>query len=290
MSEPLSSNDIEDVVSSVRRLVSPEARPRPVSRDLGMDRLILTPSLRIVVEHQASGPAVIKLEALSKKARTSSSRTKTRMISAPILTVKGAEVLMPVQDQQEPLATSLGAVASLSEMALSAEEAELVSDDPVAEVSKPEQVKTRRRAVSAKSAPAKARAKPKAVGARAAKAVKSAVEVAPTVTLHAAEPAAEAQPQDVAPVADAILAPVEAFPEVADEILALEPPVVQPSAALTDAEGNPISLLDEDQLIQLLRRVIRDELQGALGEKITRNVRKLVRAELARALTAETLE
>ncbi len=255
-----------------------------------MDRLILTPSLRIVVEHQASGPAVIKLEALSKKARTSSSRTKTRMISAPILTVKGAEVLMPVQDQQEPLTTSLGAVASLSEMALSAEEAELVSDDPVAEVSKPEQVKTRRRAVSAKSAPAKARAKPKAVRARAAKAVKSAVEVAPTVTLHAAEPAAEAQPQDVAPVADAILAPVEAFPEVADEILALEPSVVQPSAALTDAEGNPISLLDEDQLIQLLRRVIRDELQGALGEKITRNVRKLVRAELARALTAQTLE
>lgn len=290
MSEPLSSNDIEDVVSSVRRLVSPEARPRPSSRDLGMDRLILTPSLRIVVEHQASGPAVIKLEALSKKARTSSSRTKTRMISAPILTVKGAEVLMPVQDQQEPLTTSLGAVASLSEMALSAEEAELVSDDPVAEVSKPEQVKTRRRAVSAKSAPAKARAKPKAVRARAAKAVKSAVEVAPTVTLHAAEPAAEAQPQDVAPVADAILAPVEAFPEVADEILAFEPSVVQPSAALTDAEGNPISLLDEDQLIQLLRRVIRDELQGALGEKITRNVRKLVRAELARALTAQTLE
>ena len=50
MSEPLSTEDIEDVVSSVRRLVSPDARPRTVSRDLGMERLLLTPALRVVPE------------------------------------------------------------------------------------------------------------------------------------------------------------------------------------------------------------------------------------------------
>ena len=69
-----------------------------------------------------------------------------------------------------------------------------------------------------------------------------------------------------------------------------ENPATDATPALTDAEGNPISILDEEQLILLLRRVIREELQGSLGEKITRNVRKLVRAEINRALTADTLE
>ena len=39
----------------------------------------------------------------------------------------------------------------------------------------------------------------------------------------------------------------------------------------------------------LISRMIRDELQGDLGEKITRNVRKLVRREVQRALTSKDL-
>jgi hypothetical protein len=47
--------------------------------------------------------------------------------------------------------------------------------------------------------------------------------------------------------------------------------------------------IDEVLLRDLIRDVLREELQGELGERITRNVRKLVRAELARALTARDL-
>ena len=47
--------------------------------------------------------------------------------------------------------------------------------------------------------------------------------------------------------------------------------------------------IDEMLLRDLIRDVLREELQGELGERITRNVRKLVRAELARALTARDL-
>ena len=50
MSEPLSTNEIEDVVSSVRRLVSNEQGPRRTTRDLSADRLLLTPALRVVSE------------------------------------------------------------------------------------------------------------------------------------------------------------------------------------------------------------------------------------------------
>ena len=40
---------------------------------------------------------------------------------------------------------------------------------------------------------------------------------------------------------------------------------------------------DEEALREIVRDIIREELQGTLGERITRNVRKLVRAEVARA-------
>ena len=45
--------------------------------------------------------------------------------------------------------------------------------------------------------------------------------------------------------------------------------------------------LDEEGLRDIVREMIRQELQGVLGERITRNVRKLVRREIQRALDAE---
>ena len=49
-------------------------------------------------------------------------------------------------------------------------------------------------------------------------------------------------------------------------------------------------LLDEEALHALVSEIVRKELQGALGERITRNVRKLVRREIHRAITAQELE
>jgi hypothetical protein len=49
-------------------------------------------------------------------------------------------------------------------------------------------------------------------------------------------------------------------------------------------------ILDEDALRDLVSDIVREELQGALGERITRNVRKLVRREIHRALAAQELE
>ena len=49
-------------------------------------------------------------------------------------------------------------------------------------------------------------------------------------------------------------------------------------------------VLDEEALRDLVADIVRQELQGALGERITRNVRKLVRREIHRALAAQDLE
>lgn len=49
-------------------------------------------------------------------------------------------------------------------------------------------------------------------------------------------------------------------------------------------------LLDEETLREIVADVVRQELQGALGQRITRNVRKMVRREIRIALAAEDLD
>lgn len=45
--------------------------------------------------------------------------------------------------------------------------------------------------------------------------------------------------------------------------------------------------IDQEQLRSMVVAIVREELQGALGERITRNVRKLVRREIYRILASE---
>ncbi len=48
--------------------------------------------------------------------------------------------------------------------------------------------------------------------------------------------------------------------------------------------------LDEETLREMIAEILREELQGALGQRITRNVRKMVRREIRLALAAQDLE
>lgn len=64
------------------------------------------------------------------------------------------------------------------------------------------------------------------------------------------------------------------------------PSVATPEAA---AALDP-SLIDEDMLRRIVAQAVREELQGALGERITRNVRKLVRREIRLVLAADELD
>ncbi len=50
------------------------------------------------------------------------------------------------------------------------------------------------------------------------------------------------------------------------------------------------AILDEAALRDMVSEIVRQELQGALGERITRNVRKLVRREIHRALMSQGID
>lgn len=48
--------------------------------------------------------------------------------------------------------------------------------------------------------------------------------------------------------------------------------------------------IDEEVLQDLVRELLSEELQGPFGEKITRSIRKMVRAEIGRALAERDLK
>lgn len=54
--------------------------------------------------------------------------------------------------------------------------------------------------------------------------------------------------------------------------------------------GAEDTVVDEEMLRDMVSEIVRRELQGSLGERITRNVRKLVRREIHRALAARELD
>ena len=99
--------------------------------------------------------------------------------------------------------------------------------------------------------------------------------IKPTAPAEVPDPVAAAEPE----------------PEVSQTAaVAPEPAPVAPEPEATVSMPGDEQLLDEDALRDLVSEIVRSELQGALGERITRNVRKLVRREIHRALTAQDLE
>ncbi len=79
--------------------------------------------------------------------------------------------------------------------------------------------------------------------------------------------------------------------DVSEPVANIAPPTSEAVASPAgDVDVILASGLDEAALRTLITDIVRDELQGALGDRISRNVRKLVRREVYRALAAEDLD
>lgn len=280
MAGPLSTEEIEDLVSSVRRLVSNEQSLRRLSRDLNAERLLLTPSLRVVSETSPLAPLI--LEAPVEDAAASAMPAPS--MPEPDLGDDDAVELIEA-DWEDELWTAPEAV-SLGEVALGADEAEVLLPPAdavealVAETDLPEPW---------------------------AEVSEDWVEAEPIPFVpmrhrgegRAADPVAPAEPEP----ASVAVPPLEAVAELAlpaedhedDTGIALDPAADEADTQrmpteILDADGTPLAVLDEAALQEIVRQMIREELQGDLGERITRNVRKLVRAEINRALVARDLD
>ena len=227
MSDPVENVEVEDVMSSIRRLVSEDNRPSmktviPVT--LSADRLVLTPALR-VQDDQDKDDAVVK----------------------PTIEAWSGFGAGP-EDQDANLFERSGNDSDATSFLNEQQCAEAVQDHD-------EQPQDETHEVSE-------------VPAAESFVLKAVVN-------HAEPEAPSMKSDDVGSDSDAHNA----------ETVEVE---VEPRQAAFSQLAD--KLLDENALRDIMRETVREELQGALGERITRNVRKLVRREIYRALAAQELE
>lgn len=115
-------------------------------------------------------------------------------------------------------------------------------------------------------------------------------EAAPEVSVEVTETAEDAAQEwdDFSLDAVAAAAGYEANFEAASEMVVEE--ALPEEAAPEEASAADETVLDEDALRELVARMVREELQGNVGERITHNVRRMVRREIARALALQNFE
>lgn len=268
MSEPLSSTEIEDVLSSIRRLVSDDMRP-PLRAAMAApgDKLILTPALRVVqTEAEAAEPFTAEPVPM-------------------FVAVPRASLMDPPRSALEAVVASVGAAVDESPDDWEAETGDS-APQPDATLANPWSLPVEDVLVA-----------PAPAGEPATGPVQDHFEYHATEAGAAGHTPAWAQ-QDILTQddADETEPPTSLHGTVEPDAIwadAAEASVLASLAEPEAAEPDEFELgmrFDEDVLRELVRDMLREELAGKMGERITRNIRKLVRAEIARALASQEFE
>jgi len=268
MSEALNSTGNEDVLSSIRRLVSDDLRPLGSAgrAPIDGDKLLLTPALRVV----SNAPHFIAAQP---------------PLDAVLAHVSAGVNQQP--DDWESETGDLGPDAEGAPMAEDVEEAEWEAHQIDAYAEPVFILKTA-------AERAEAGAETSAGGASPTNEFGAALDAEALPGWAQSDGAEEAETPATRPWVAGTLEPDQAWADEAEAAVLQElapPPVPGRSAeALEPEEGDDLALpIDEAMLREIVRDVLREELQGRMGERITRNIRKLVRAEIVRVMASEEL-
>ena len=282
MSDPMTNLEIEDVLSSIRRLVSEELRPAPrvipvAAPEQAAGKLVLTPAYRVQTEDEIES-LILAEDTVPEDAILFEALPDGHAIAEPAAAVPADVAATPVvpepasETPHEPLRDSLSSLeATISELeaAVAARQEDWEPDGSEAPA-------------FTLNFPASSRA-----SADAGEAADEALPAEPPLRrLHlgaALPPSEDADDAVIWLTESEDLRARAATPQ--DEPAEVE---FEAGAELFDEEED--SVLDEGMLRELVIEIIRQELQGALGERITRNVRKLVRAEIHRAMASREFD
>lgn len=313
MSDPVTNAEVEDVLSSIRRLVSEDKRPlqskQPVPAN---DRLVLTPALRVAEVHVEDVADDADDMGTDEAANLSDDTTifddPAHDYAADPYNFADEEDLDGDSDEAELLSVAV------DEM-----DADLSDDVGVDRVDQEETIQESAR----NDMPDEGDAQDMAVEdepASSPASLSAKIEALETAignisdTWEPDTPGEDDYSGTDAPAMaweddferDATGTPFD-MDDDAEEIAKPNPsaqqdepqpePVTAAASPAQDADdqdgfsyGSDDQLIDEEALRDLVSDIVRSELQGALGERITRNVRKLVRREIHRALAAQELE
>ncbi|MEX0306646.1 MAG: hypothetical protein AB3N12_04590 [Ruegeria sp.] len=79
--------------------------------------------------------------------------------------------------------------------------------------------------------------------------------------------------------------------EETESVAEPEATFIRDPAVVADQAQKPTEVtIGEEELREIVAQIVREELQGALGERITRNLRKMVRREITRAMAASDID
>lgn len=283
MSDPLKHTDIDDLVSSIRRLVSDENRGEAAEQ---------TPTAEETVAEVAEPESFV----LSPTLRVSDAEDPYQAIHR--LEEKVANVVEPPKDSE---AVAPAEVEEPEPEQKPSAEVLKFHDPEVDEMSEAEDLEA-----SAIFRSINRRGTSRLVEEARELAEQEHGETpvdAPDVLETEAKPSPDSEdvaervePAEQTPPSDALEAEIvdldELIPEEVETVeTSPEPQDQRMTGELVDVAEAPEPMvegvLDEEQLREIVADVVREELAGHLGERITRNVRKLVRREL-RQLMANT--
>lgn len=284
MSDAMTNREIEDVLTSIRRLVAQEG-----GRGVEGGRLVLTPAQRVPSSAMATAVALADPTALPDSDLSGPDVSLSEAgFAGPGFDTDPAEDFDTDQydtDQFDtglsmpaPDFTRLEATIAELEAAISAS-GEGFEGEGAGAPPRPSNVTKLYGRMGQGARGAEGPANTPAI---------PAPPVAPQAAHHpaaglSAEPVAEAVPDSVA---DEAGSDVLILPEIAPA--AESPPAgAEEDDALDDDALETV--IDEATLRELVAQMVREELHGQLGERITQQVRKLVRAEIARAMDERSL-
>ncbi len=277
--------DIEDVLSSIRRLLTEDARFAPdgelaaeVGNDGELDRLVLGPALRVPEDEIATGADVPGPDVSGLS--VDNPRTEGTPLYDPADTAEDEPASMLGRMVEEELGQVFGNLSAdtddtrieVSEEGGDTEFADATgvrADDSFAQkISALEAVISQQTPRSGWQGDL-----PESEGANAGYVAENVTQLhwEPEQVLHDDTPQPKA-PERVDPAA--LAGPYTV------------PPEAQSLRPAQQTQGTP-DTLDAEALRPLVAALLREELQGPLGERITRNVRKLVRREIQRVLMSQ---
>ncbi|MEJ2036082.1 MAG: hypothetical protein P8X69_08495 [Maritimibacter sp.] len=309
MSDPVSATEIEDVLTSIRRLVleNANAQPRP---DVDLPaKLVLTPAFRIdEADQETAAKPDHNVVTLSPKMRSDDSAPKPDVSEnaeqdvevAAEMTQSGAAA--PDQNHK-PDSLEL----RIAELEAAVDEC-IVDFEPDGSETPdiPERMIMRPEGAVADAAPDSAVDEVSDAGeehrsllhalAKAREAVSAAKESHDREKAAWVSASADAVQVSDAAEADDDVAEAELSDEGSEEFDdATDWEDVGPSVGsghlhFQSHPGSDEDVLDEDTLREMVSQMLREELQGEIGERITHNVRRMVRREIARALSLQGVE
>lgn len=302
MSDPVTNVEIEDVLSSIRKLVSDD--PRPVDKGTSAsgrakDRLVLTPDFRVPDPEPTESETALVLEPENVVDSDSADET----VDEPEEDT-AAESFDAYQDalSYDALSDDEGVNDALTDDA--------TADEPDAQTAQEADVTT---ADADEDAPMSVDVAPEQLDAEVVKMVATG---GPThLENRIAELEAAVAQQDESWDPDGLDDSDQNTPEalqssVADVWETVEPDEIPAPAAAEDAileaeedlsdddDDDDLenfvteddAMLDEEALREMVSELVRQELQGTLGARITRNVRKLVRREIHRIMDSKDFD